>query len=130
MAGVTGEYRLYTELAQWWPLISPPAEYAQEAAYLSGVLTSAALPVREVLDLGSGGGGVAAHLKERFAMTLADLSAGRPGPACGPRRASTRKLIPAPQPFPGGRTTFLPAAGGHDQRGRRHARLPPGMPFS
>jgi SAM-dependent methyltransferase len=74
MAGVPGEYRLYSELAQWWPLISPPAEYAQEAAYLSGVLTSAALPVREVLDLGSGGGHVAAHLKQRFAMTLVDLS--------------------------------------------------------
>src|SRR5258707_15796276 len=69
-----GEYRLYTEFAEWWPLISPPAEYAQEAAYLSGVLASAAPPVQEVLDLGSGGGGVAVHLKERFAMTLVDLS--------------------------------------------------------
>jgi SAM-dependent methyltransferase len=77
MAGVTAEYRLYAELAPWWPLISPPEEYAQEAAYLAGVLTSAALPVREVrevLDLGSGGGHVAVHLKERFAMTLVDLS--------------------------------------------------------
>ncbi|HEV2241862.1 MAG TPA: class I SAM-dependent methyltransferase, partial [Streptosporangiaceae bacterium] len=74
---MTAEYRLYAELAPWWPLISPPEEYAQEAAYLAGVLTSAALPVREVrevLDLGSGGGHVAVHLKERFAMTLVDLS--------------------------------------------------------
>jgi SAM-dependent methyltransferase len=69
-----GEYRLYAELAEWWPLISPPEEYAQEAAYLTGVLASAALPVREVLDLGSGGGHVAMHLTERFAMTLVDLS--------------------------------------------------------
>ena len=68
------EYRLYAELAPWWPLISPPEEYAQEAAYLTGVLASAALPVREVLDLGSGGGHVAAHLKGRFALTLVDLS--------------------------------------------------------
>jgi SAM-dependent methyltransferase len=71
---MTGEYRLYQELAGWWPLISPPEEYADEAAYLAGVLSSAARPVREVLDLGSGGGHVAVHLKERFAMTLVDLS--------------------------------------------------------
>jgi SAM-dependent methyltransferase len=69
-----GEYLLYSELAGWWPLISPPEEYAEEAAYLAGVLSSAALPVREVLDLGSGGGHVAVHLKERFALTLVDLS--------------------------------------------------------
>ena len=71
---MTGEYRLYAELAEWWPLISPPEEYAAEAAYLAGVLTTAAVPVREVLDLGSGGGHVAAHLKDRFALTLVDLS--------------------------------------------------------
>jgi SAM-dependent methyltransferase len=71
---MTDEYRLYRELAEWWPLISPPAEYAEEAAYLAGVLTSAAGPVRDVLDLGSGGGHVAVHLKERFALTLVDLS--------------------------------------------------------
>jgi SAM-dependent methyltransferase len=74
MAGVTGEYRLYQELAAWWPLISPAEEYADEAAYLAGLLGSAATPVREVLDLGSGGGHVALHLKDRFAMTLVDLS--------------------------------------------------------
>jgi SAM-dependent methyltransferase len=69
-----GDYRLYAELAEWWPLISPPEEYAREAAYLTGVLASAARPVREVLDLGSGGGHVAMHLTERFTMTLVDLS--------------------------------------------------------
>src|SRR5450759_4186756 len=77
MASVTGrpgEYRLYQDLAEWWPLISPPQEYAQEAAYLAAVLGSAPIPVREVLDLGSGGGHVAVHLKERLALTLVDLS--------------------------------------------------------
>jgi SAM-dependent methyltransferase len=69
------EYRLYTELASWWPLISPPAEYAQEAAYLAAVLSStAAIPVHDVLDLGSGGGHVALHLRDRFTLTLADIS--------------------------------------------------------
>jgi SAM-dependent methyltransferase len=68
------EYRVYGDLAQWWPLISPPQEYADEAAYLAGVFDSAVTGVREVLDLGSGGGGVAVHLKERLALTLVDLS--------------------------------------------------------
>ena len=71
---MAGEYRLYTELAEWWPLISPPDVYADEAAYMAGVLGLAVPPVREVLDLGSGGGNVAAHLKKRFTMTLVDLS--------------------------------------------------------
>ncbi len=74
MAGMTGEYRLYQELADWWPLISPPEEYAEEAACLADVFSSAAIPVREVLDLGSGGGHVAVHMKERLALTLVDLS--------------------------------------------------------
>jgi hypothetical protein len=54
MTGAAGEHRLYRDLAGWWPLISPAAEYAQEAAYLAAVFRSAAIPVREVLDLGSG----------------------------------------------------------------------------
>jgi SAM-dependent methyltransferase len=77
MAGVTdtpGEYRLYRDLSGWWPLISPPGEYAEEAAYLAAVFDSAGIPVREVLDLGSGGGHVAVHLKGRLAMTLVDRS--------------------------------------------------------
>jgi SAM-dependent methyltransferase len=68
------EYRVYSDLAEWWPLISPPQDYAEEAAHLAGVFDSAAIPVREVLDLGSGGGGVAVHLKRRLALTLVDLS--------------------------------------------------------
>ena len=69
------EYRLYRDLADWWPLISPPREYAEEAAYLSAVLSStAAVPVHEVLDLGSGGGHVAMHLKDKFTLTLVDIS--------------------------------------------------------
>src|SRR5262249_20329203 len=71
---VPDEYRLYYDLAAWWPLISPPEEYAEEAAYLAAVLDSAPRPVRDILDLGSGGGHVAGYLKERAALTLVDLS--------------------------------------------------------
>ena len=75
MTGAGDCYRLYEELASWWPLISPPAEYAADAEMISAVFASAAGPVRTVLDLGSGGGHVAAHLKAGRAMTLVDASA-------------------------------------------------------
>ncbi len=67
-------YRFYGELAVWWPLISPPEEYGAEAAYASTLLRSGSIPVREVLELGSGGGHNAVHLKAEFALTLVDLS--------------------------------------------------------
>jgi SAM-dependent methyltransferase len=69
------KYRLYGDLAAWWPLISPPEDYAEEARYFAQLLRSAPLPVRDVLELGSGGGSNALHLKASFAMTLVDLSA-------------------------------------------------------
>ncbi len=68
-------HRLYADLAGWWPLISPPDEYAEEAAFAAGLLGSGSAPVREVLELGSGGGHNAVYLKNRFALTLVDLSA-------------------------------------------------------
>jgi SAM-dependent methyltransferase len=71
---MTSDYRVYSDLAGWWPLISPPEEYTEEAAHLAGVFVAAEIPVREVLDLGSGGGGVAVHLTDRLTMTLVDLS--------------------------------------------------------
>jgi SAM-dependent methyltransferase len=75
MTGAPPEYRLYQDLAPWWPLISPPEEYAEEAAYLAAtILRSGSAARPEVLDLGSGGGHVAVHLKEHLALTLVDLS--------------------------------------------------------
>jgi SAM-dependent methyltransferase len=69
-----GDHRFYGELASWWPLISPPEEYVEEAAVFSGLLDGHSRPVMTVLELGSGGGHNASHLKTRFAMTLVDLS--------------------------------------------------------
>jgi SAM-dependent methyltransferase len=64
---------LYGELAGWWPLISPPEGYAEEAAFVAGLLDELA-PGRDVLELGSGGGHNAAHLRDRFTLTLVDRS--------------------------------------------------------
>src|SRR5512144_136663 len=68
------DHRLYRDLAPWWPLISPVAEYEAEAAYVATLLHSAGIGVRDVLELGSGGGHNAAHLKHHFRLALVDLS--------------------------------------------------------
>lgn len=74
--------RLYDELADWWPLMSPPGDYAEEAAFFARTLTGAcAGPPRSLLELGSGGGHVASHMKTRFELTLVE-------PAAGMRRVS------------------------------------------
>lgn len=74
MTGESPEYSLYHKLADWWPVISPPSEYEQDAAAIVAAFGSAVIGVRDVLDLGSGGGHVAAHLKGRYSLTLVDLS--------------------------------------------------------
>ncbi|MFO7649732.1 MAG: class I SAM-dependent methyltransferase [bacterium] len=72
-----GQPRLYTDLVQWWPVLSSPDEYAAEAEFYGRCLVEAAEgPVRTVLELGSGGGNSASHLKAHFEMTLVDLSPG------------------------------------------------------
>ena len=67
--------KLYEELAEWWPVFSDPKEYRREAAHIVQVLRqSTSPPPRTVLELGSGGGNSASHLKAHFAMTLVDMS--------------------------------------------------------
>jgi SAM-dependent methyltransferase len=66
--------RLYGDLAEWWPLISPVEDYEEEAAFAAEMLATARIPVRSVLELGSGGGHNAFFLKARYEMTLVDLS--------------------------------------------------------
>jgi SAM-dependent methyltransferase len=98
MTEAATEYRFYGDLALWWPLISPPEEYAEEAAEAASVLVTASIPVREVLELGSGGGHNAVHLKSSFAMTLVDLSeemldvSRRLNPDCVHRQGDMRTL--------------------------------------
>lgn len=67
--------RLYGELAEWWQLLSAPEEYAEEAAfYQRALLDACRRPCHTVLELGSGGGNNASHLKARFDMVLVDRS--------------------------------------------------------
>jgi SAM-dependent methyltransferase len=69
--------KMYGELAEWWPLLSHPNDYLEEASFYEKTIEAhATIPVNEVLELGSGGGNNASHMKRRFTMTLADLSEG------------------------------------------------------
>jgi SAM-dependent methyltransferase len=73
---VTARPRLYGDLASWFHLLTSPEEYAEEAEIYRQLLVGAAdEPIRTVLELGSGGGNNASHLKRHFDMTLTDLSA-------------------------------------------------------
>lgn len=68
-------HHMYTELASWWPLLSPPSHYDEEAAdLLPELLQATDPPPRNLLELGSGGGSLAYHLKAHLKLTLTDRS--------------------------------------------------------
>jgi len=64
----------YDHLADWWPVISPVSHYAGECAEFLGILKARRPQAQTLLELGSGGGHVAFHLKAEFDCTLTDLS--------------------------------------------------------
>ncbi|MBP1704683.1 MAG: Methyltransferase type 11 [Chloroflexi bacterium] len=67
--------RLYDELADWFHLLTPPADYAGEAAQIYGLLRMRVDgPLETLLELGSGGGNTASHLRARLRLTLTDIS--------------------------------------------------------
>jgi SAM-dependent methyltransferase len=70
--------RLYTELAEWWPLMSAPADYEEEAAFYFNAMQEAAdSRIETMLELGAGGGNNASFMKRRVSrMVLTDLSDG------------------------------------------------------
>lgn len=80
--------KLYTDLAEWWPLMSAPDDYAEEAEfYFSALQAAASRPIETMLELGSGGGNNASHMKHRVGqLVLVDLS--------GAMQAHSRALNP------------------------------------
>lgn len=68
--------KLYSELANWWPLLSPPEDYTDEATFFRQIFDDAKLPnAPTLIELGSGGGSNAFHFKSIFShVTLTDLS--------------------------------------------------------
>ena len=66
---------IYDDLATWFHLLTPPAEYADEAAAILEMLRERVQgPLATMLELGSGGGNIASHLRSDLAVTLTDLS--------------------------------------------------------
>ena len=67
--------KLYDEFAAWWPLLSDPLDYAEEAEiFRKAILANMRNRPKSMLELGSGGGNNAYHLKKHFDITLVDLS--------------------------------------------------------
>src|SRR5437660_1057975 len=67
--------RLYTDLAEWFHLITAPEEYAEEAEFYWRTIEEASgTPPLTLLELGSGGGNNAFHYKRHVRATLTDLS--------------------------------------------------------
>ena len=70
------EPRLYGDLAPWFHLLTAPGDYEEEATLYGRLLAEQAEDsVETVLELGSGAGNNASHLKRDFALTLVDRSA-------------------------------------------------------
>ena len=67
--------KLYSSLASWFPLVTAPADYAEEAALYQRLLIAACERApKTMIELGSGGGNNASHLKAHFQLTLVDRS--------------------------------------------------------
>ncbi len=74
--------RMYTDMAEYWTLISDPADYAQEAACWRRALHAHLTPERHrppdrparLLELGIGGGNNLSHFVHEFQAVGVDLS--------------------------------------------------------
>lgn len=67
----------YIDLAEWWPLFSPPIHYGDEVDDFLRRLAPLPEPrSTTLLELGCGGGSFASHLKNQFTLTLTDVSEG------------------------------------------------------
>jgi trans-aconitate methyltransferase len=80
--------KLYNELADWWPLMSAPKDYEEEAAfYFKAMQDAAGGRIETMLELGCGGGNNASFMKRRLQhLVLVDVSEGM--------LAHSRKLNP------------------------------------
>ena len=68
--------RLYDDLAWIWPFLSPSEEYGHEVATFFEEFDRLGVPEGgRLLHLGSGGGSIDWHLKQRYKVTGIDLSA-------------------------------------------------------
>lgn len=68
-------HQLYSDLAPWWPLLSPPEGYADESStYLSLLESALGHPARSLLELGSGAGLHGSHMPAELDVHLLDIA--------------------------------------------------------
>jgi SAM-dependent methyltransferase len=67
---------MYSRLANWFHLLTPPSDYLSEATEVLDLLEARVKPLATALELGSGGGNLASHLTARLEMTLTDRAPG------------------------------------------------------
>jgi trans-aconitate methyltransferase len=65
---------MYADIAPWFHLLTAPEEYAEEAKIYLEIFRRYAPQAKTLLELGSGGGNNAFHLKQHYQMTLVDIS--------------------------------------------------------
>jgi ubiquinone/menaquinone biosynthesis C-methylase UbiE len=66
---------MYSEVADWFHLLTAPAGYADEARYIHKALRRHVKgPLDTLVELGSGGGNTASHLKHDVRLTLTDIA--------------------------------------------------------
>ena len=70
--------KLYDDFAEWWPLMSAPEDYEEEATFFFNALQEAADGrIKTMIELGSGGGNNASFMKKKVEqIVLVDLSYG------------------------------------------------------
>lgn len=85
--------RLYSDLAGWYRLVDPPADHVQEAEVHRRIIDKVTPGACTLLELGSGAGHNAVHLKAHFRCTLTDVSE--------PMLALNRELNPECEHLPG-----------------------------
>jgi SAM-dependent methyltransferase len=89
---------LYNTLARWYPVLTPPDEYAHEAAWYRQVLEASTRPLASLLELGCGAGHNALHMKGGLDCVLTDIAPAmlahsrRLNPECEHRLGDMRDL--------------------------------------
>ncbi|MBN1151277.1 class I SAM-dependent methyltransferase [candidate division WOR-3 bacterium] len=68
--------KLYNELSAWWPVLSAPEDYEEESSLYVRIIEKYKKDIKTAIELGSGGGNNASHLKKLYTMTLVDMSLG------------------------------------------------------
>jgi len=71
---MTSPHQLYSELAHYWPLLSPPESLQEEAQKCLALLTEKTGFINNILELGCGSGSLASHFPEPLQATLVDHS--------------------------------------------------------